>query len=337
MVKLLCKENGASLYEMQDGDIRLRVTDYGASVFSVDIKNSADEYEPIVLTCESLAQFMKNGAFFGATVGRTANRIKEGSFTLGGKKYSLTKNEGRNSAHGGKLGFAERMWSAETAEDGSVEFTLLSADGEEGYPGNLRAQVNYSLKNGCIRICHRAVSDADTIVSFTNHTYWCLGGLDKKVYDEQLFVNASEYLETDAELIPTGQVLSVKKTPFDFTCPHTLGERINSGHPSIQLNRGYDVSFVRRDREPGLAARLFDPEKERTLEVYTSYPDIHLYTGNFLNGVPGVGGRSFHRHDALCLEGSMFPDAINHPCFSRIVLKKGEEYNEFIEFRISRK
>lgn len=335
MTKLFDSEQEICVYELVDGDIRLLVTNFGASIFSVEMKDASGAYQPITLGCDTIADFKQNGAFFGATVGRTVNRIGKGRFTLNGREYQLPLNDGNNSAHGGIRSYAIRAWDAEILKNGGVRFSLVSPDGDEGYPGALKATVTYSLHDGKIRIDHEAVSDADTIVNFTNHTYWCLGGQDEKIYNQILTINGREYLETDAELIPTGQVLSVKGTPFDFTEPHAVGERIQENHPSLKVNRGYDVSFVRAEREPGLAAVLYDPRSGRKLEVSSSYPDIHLYTGNFLDGVRGRDGRRYQPHDALCLEGSLFPDAINHPCFGKIVLKKGEHYQEYIEFKLS--
>ena len=335
MTKLFESDKNICVYELVDGDIRLLLTNFGAAIYSVEVKDAAGEYQLVTLTADSIPEFMENGAFFGATVGRTVNRINEGKFTLNGKEYQLTLNEGKNSAHGGDACFATRPWESEILEDGSVAFHLESADGEGGYPGNLSATVIYTLKDNTIRISHKAVCDADTIVNFTNHAYWCISGHGVKIYDQELFINGSEYLETRDDLIPTGQVLSVKGTPFDFTVPTKLGAHIDDPHRSLEVNRGYDVSFVRRDREPGLAARLHDPKSGRTLEVYSSYPDIHIYTGNFLDGTKGARGIKYNKRDAICLEGSLFPDAINHPCFGKIVLCKGEQYDEFIEFKFS--
>lgn len=336
MTKLLETDHNICIYELVDGDIRLLLTNFGAAIYSVEVKDQAGDYQLVTLTADSIPEFLDNGAFFGATVGRTVNRIGKGKFTLNGKEYQLTLNDGENSAHGGEASYATRAWESEILENGAVAFHLESADGEAGYPGNLSVTVTYTLQNGAIRIDHEAVSDADTIVNFTNHAYWCLSGHGEKIYDQELFINGSEYLETADDLIPTGQILTVKGTPFDFTEAHRIGDHIHDDFHALNVNRGYDVSFVRKDRDPGLAARLKDPKSGRVLEVYSSYPDIHIYTGNFLDGTKGAKGILYNKHDAICLESSLFPDAVNHPAFGRIVLKKGEQYREFIEFRFTK-
>jgi len=333
MAKLIETDNNICVYELIDGDLRLLVTNFGAAIFSVEMKEENGEYQLLTLSCDSIADFMKNGAFFGATVGRTVNRIGKGKFAINGKEYQLPLNDGKNSAHGGNSSFAHRAWDTEVLENGAVRFTLTSPDGDEGYPGEIKAAVTYTLSNGTIHIDHEVVSDADTIVNFTNHAYWCIGGPQQKIYDQKLMINGKEYLETDDALIPTGQILAVKGTPFDFTEPTAIGVRIFDDHPSLNVNRGYDISFVRAQREPGIAARLQDPASGRVMEVYSSYPDIHIYTGNFLDGVKGKNGQLYEKHDAICLESSLFPDAINHPHFGRIILRKGEKYQEFIEFK----
>ena len=336
MVKLFESKDGAEVYELENGYIRLRVTNYGAAIFSVEIKNENGEYELITLTCDSVEDFMKNKVFLGATVGRTANRVKGACFTLNGKQYDLEKNEGNNNLHGGFSGYGYKLWDSEVTGGDSVAFHLKSPDGEGGYPGNLEVTVKYSLKDNVIRTEHKAKSDADTIASFTNHVYWCISGHGEKIYDQQLFVNAEQYIEVDEELIPTGQILNVKGTPYDFTSPCRLGDKIDALKKSGASDRGYDESFVRKDREPGTAAVLTDEKKGISLEIISSYPDVHVYTGDNLNNEKGARGLIYTAHDAICLECGMFPDAVNHPCFGKIILREGEAYDEFIEFKLNR-
>ena len=189
-----------------------------------------------------------------------------------------------------------------------------------------------------MRLEFGARSDQDTIVNLGSHVYWRIGGPDHNIEKETLKIYGSEFLELDRELIPTGQVLTVKGTPYDFTQATAIGARINDyTHPMMENSRGYDVSFVRGDREPGPAAELFDPDSGVCLTVRSSYPDLHIYTGNFLNGVKGLNGALYYERDAVCLEASYFPDAINHPCFSRIVLRADSELKEFTEYRITQK
>lgn len=334
MIQLLPNCGKAQLVVMEDNLLKVQLTNFGAAMFSVQIKEKNGELEDIALTCDSLSGFIQNRNFYGATVGRVVNRIKQGRAEISGISYQLECNEGKNSAHGGSAGFAWRFWDTEVQED-CVVFRLLSKDGESGYPGNLQVEVEYRLEeDGTILITHRATSDSDTILNMTNHTYWCLGGLGEKIYDQKLLINGRFYLEVDEELLPTGQILSVEDTPFDFMNTHAIGERIFDKAPMLQQSRGYDVSFVRNGRGMGLAARLEVPKKGRSLEVETTLPDIHIYTGNFLNNDPGKDGRSYNQHDAICLEGERFPDAVNQPHFGQIFLKSGEKYEEKIRFRI---
>jgi len=335
MIQLLQTNGQAQLVAMENDLLRVQLTNFGAAIFSAQIKEADGKLDDIALTCDSLEEFLENRNFYGATVGRVVNRIKNGHAVIGGKTYQLTLNDGNNSAHGAEACFALRFWETEICED-RVIFHLLSKDGEAGYPGNLQVAVEYRFdEDGALLITHRATCDQETILNMTNHTYWCLGGLDEKIYEQELLINGRYYLEVADDLIPTGQILSVKDTPFDFTAPRKIGERIFDEFHAIQHNRGYDVSFVRDGREMGLAARLTVPSKGRTLEVETDLPDIHIYTGNFLDNHPGKGGRKYTPHDAICLEGELFPDAVNHPHFGKIFLKPGEEYCQHIKFRVS--
>lgn len=327
------KQPTAQLLTLENDCLRVRLTNFGAAIFSFQVKE-AGKLEDIALTSDSLETFMENRNFYGATVGRVVNRIKKGRATIDGKEYQLTLNDGNNSAHGGEETYAWRLWDAESQEN-AVLFRLLSRDGEAGYPGNVQVEVEYRLEGNALLVTHRAVSDRETIFNMTNHTYWCLAGLGEKIYDQELMINGKFYLEVDEELIPTGQILSVKNTPFDFTAPRRIGDRINDPAPMIQNNRGYDVSFVRSSRGMGLAARLTEPNKRRMLEVESTLPDLHIYTGNFLNGDPGKGGIAYTAHDAICLEAERFPDAVNNAHFGNILLKPGEKYEELISFRIS--
>ncbi len=327
------KQPTPQLLSLENDSLRVCLTNFGAAIFSFQIKE-AGEWEDIALTCDSLEAFMENRNFYGATVGRVVNRIKKGRATIGGKEYQLTLNDGNNSAHGGQETYAWRLWDAEQ-QGNAVTFRLLSRDGEAGYPGNVQVEVEYRLEGNALLVTHRASSDQETIFNITNHTYWCLGGLGEKIYDQQLMINGRFYLEVDEELIPTGQILSVENTPFDFTVPRRIGDGIDAPVPMIQNNRGYDVSFVRSTRGMGLAARLTAPNKRRVLEVESTLPDLHIYTGNFLNGDPGKGGMAYTAHDAICLEAERFPDAVNNAHFGEIFLKPGEKYEEVICFRVS--
>ena len=336
MIQLLANDGSAQLILMENDQLRLLLTNFGASIYAVQEKQSDGNLVDLALTCASLEAFTKNPCYFGATVGRVANRIKDGAFTLNGHAYQLTKNDGANSAHGGNQTFARRFWKTTLRED-SVRFSFSSPDGEDGYPGKLDTSVTYRFdEDGRIEITHSAISNKDTILGYTNHTYWCLGGIGKNIYEQQLQIFGKYYVETDAELIPTGQILSVKDTPYDFTQPTALGTHIHDDFPAVQRNRGYDVSFIRQDRDPGRAAILTDSASGRRLEVSTTMPIIHIYSGNFLQDEPGKDGRLYQPHDAICLEASRFPDAINHAHFGPAILHANERFCEKIWFRLTR-
>ena len=320
------------IFCLENDNLRVCLTNFGAAIFSFQVKQ-AGKLDDIALTCDSLEAFMENRNFYGATVGRVVNRIKNGRAVIGGTEYQLTRNDGNNSAHGGEATYAWRIWDAEQSEN-TVIFRLLSKDGEAGYPGNVEVEVAYRLESDALLVIHRANTDRETIFNMTNHTYWCLGGLGEKIYDQELMINGNFYLEVDEELIPTGQILSVKGTAFDFTAAKPIGEDIHDSAPMIQNNRGYDVSFVRAERGMGVAARLYAPSKHRVLEVETTLPDLHIYTGNFLNGDVGKDGICYTPHDAICLEAERFPDAVNHAHFGEIFLRPSETYEELIRFRV---
>lgn len=336
MVRFVTQQGEAKVAALENEHYCFLLTNFGASIYAVEEKQPDGSTVDLVLTCRDPEAFTKSQCFFGATVGRVANRIGKGTFTLGGKEYQLTKNDGQNSAHGGHKTFARRFWDMELTED-AVIFTLESPDGEEGYPGNLKTKVTYRLDaEGRLEITHEAVSDKDTILGYTNHAYWCLGGMGKKIYEQKLQIFGDVYVETDAEIIPTGQILSVKGTPYDFTEPTALGEHIRDDFPPVQRNRGYDVSFVRRDREGTKAAVLTDPASGRKLEVFTTMPIIHIYSGNFLDNEPGKDGSVYNPHDAICLEAGRYPDAINHAHFGPAILHAGEHFCEKIWFQLTK-
>jgi len=325
----------ADLFLMENDRLKVYLTNLGASIYSVQFKEPDGKLTELTLSCDTLEEFTKNPAYFGATVGRTSNRIKNGEFSLNGKTYHLPQNDGNSSSHGGIRGFSYRLWET-FIEAESIRFSLHSPDGEEGYPGNLDASVIYRFDNdGGIEITFTAVSDQDTLVNFTNHTYWCIGGLGSKIYSQELKVEGKYYLDVDDELVPNGQIFSVTGTPYDFTASAIVGKHILNLHPLLQRTKGYDVSFIRNERTPGLAATLCDPASKRKLEVYTTMPIIHLYTGNFLREFAEISSRTYAPHDALCLEASYFPDAVHHPHFGKTFLKAKDRMEEKITFKIT--
>ncbi len=318
-----------------ESGIELVVTNYGAAVYRLRMPDREGNMDDIVLTCDSMEKFMHNTGFFGATVGRVANRIRDGYFELNDTSYQLSQNEGTKHAHGGHTGFDKHVWDWKI-KDNKVLFLHQSPDGNEGYPGNLSIEVTYELTDsGEVQITYTARSDKDTILNTINHAYFNLGGIKSgKIYHETLKIEGNYYLETDGQLIPTGQILSVKDTPYDFTTEKEIGQDIENEFPAVVRNRGYDVTFVRKKRGYGRAAVLKDSGTGRCLEVLTDYPSIHLYTGNFLENEPGWENYCYNKHESVCLEAQRFPYACEYPHFGDIILRAGEEYKQRVCYRL---
>ncbi len=352
---LLPDGRAATLFTLDDGrGLRVRLTDYGAIVVGVELSDRAGRVADVTLGFDTLAQWLHNGPYFGATIGRYANRIARGRFTLDGHTYTLATNDGRNHLHGGRQGFDQRLWTAapeQAADRVAVRMTYRSPDGEEGYPGQLDATVVYTLTaRRELRIEFSAVTDRPTVVNLAHHSYWNLAGHDSgDILGHELWLAADEYTVVDDELIPTGELRPVRGTPLDFTRPTAIGARI------AQLPGGYDHNFVLReatadgqsaapDGNPDAAvgerdrvwpaARLLDPHSGRWLEVSTDQPGVQFYSGNFLDGrLTGKGGVRYGRHAGLCLETQRFPDSPNHPQFPSAVLRPGERYRHLMVYR----
>jgi aldose 1-epimerase len=275
-------------------------------------------------------------AFFGAIIGRYANRIAHGSFTLDGKKYSLPQNDGQNTLHSGTHGFNNVVWKAKPVANG-VELTYLSKDGESGFPGNLSATVRYTLIKGDLRIEYSATTDKDTVVNLTNHSYFNLAG-QGDILKNEVTLHASRFTPVDAALIPTGELKPVEGTPFDFRKATAVGTRIGADDAQLHLGHGYDHNWVLDSGGGKLveAAEVYEPSSGRVLKVLTDQPGIQFYTGNFLNGtIKGKGGKPDELRSALCLETQHFPDSPNHPDFPTTELKPGERYHTVTVYSLS--
>jgi aldose 1-epimerase len=329
------------IYTLSDGPYQARIITYGGIVASLKAPDRSGKPADVVLGFDDLDGYVANNegqgtAFFGAIIGRYANRIARGTFTLDGRKYSLPLNNGENSLHGGPHGFHNVVWKAKTVTNG-VELTYLSKDGEAGYPGNLSATVRYTLVKGDLRIGYSATTDKDTVVNLTNHSYFNLAGRGD-ILSHQLTIHASRFTPVDAGLIPTGELKSVESTPFDFRKPTAVGTRINAVDEQIRLGRGYDHNWVldSKGRELAEAAELYDVGSGRVLKVLTDQPGIQFYSGNFLDGsIQGKGGIPYQQHAALCLETQHFPDSPNHPAFPGTVLKAGQQYHTTTVYSLS--
>jgi aldose 1-epimerase len=333
-----------NLYKLHnDNGLEVAITNYGARIVGILTPDKNGNLGDIILGYDSLEGYLNgNNNYFGAIIGRYANRIAGGKFTLNGKQYSIPINDGPNSLHGGTKGFDSRVWDAKKLNDQNLLLTYDSKDGEEGYPGNLQLQVLYTLTpNNSLRIEYTAITDKPTPVNFTNHSYFNLGGPGSgKITNEVLRINADQFTPTDSTQIPKGKIKSVKGTPFDFNQFTTIGKRINEDNQQLKYAHGYDDNWILNKPKPGMltfAAAVYDPDNGREIKVYTTEPGIQIYTGNFLDGsTSGIGGKYNHR-GALTLETQHFPDSPNHSNFPSTVLKPGHILNSITVFKFTTK
>lgn len=311
-----------------------RITTYGGIVVSLKVPDRNGKMDDIVLGYDTLDDYLKgNSAYFGALIGRYGNRIGKGRFTLDGTEYKLAVNNGENHLHGGIKGFDKIVWTATTppSKNGaSLTLTYLSRDGEEGYPGNLTVTVIYTLTdNNELKIEYSATTDKDTVVNLTHHSYFNLAGQGHgDILSHQLMINADRFTPVDSGLIPTGELRAVKGTPFDFSQPAAIGSRINDADEQLKFGKGYDHNFVLNGKMGTLrqAARVFEQTTGRVMEVWTTEPGLQFYTGNFLDGKPGKGGKPYEFRNGFCLETQHYPDSPNKPAFPTTVLKRGGKY-----------
>ena len=318
--------------------LRLRVIALGGIIVSLEAPDRDGHVDDVALGYDTLAPYLDDQAYFGALIGRYGNRIGGARFTLDGVEHALTVNDGPNHLHGGR-GFHSRLWDVEpfTSGDGiGLRLAYTSPDGEDGYPGTLDARVTYTLTDANeLRIDYRATTDRATPCNLTQHSYFNLAGQGVgDVLSHALTLAASAFTPVDAGLIPTGEIRSVAGTPFDFTTPHAIGERIKQ----IKADPvGYDLNYVhgmKREENPKLVATVTEPKSGRVMEVLTTEPGVQFYSGNFLDGTNvGKGGAVYKQYNGFCLETQFFPDSPNQPNFPSITLKPGEEYRQTTVYR----
>jgi aldose 1-epimerase len=316
--------------------IEARIMTYGASIVSLKTPDRAGHFKNIVLGFDDLDTYLAGVPYYGATVGRYANRIAKGRFTLDGASYQLPLNDGPNSLHGGGRGFDKRVWKADavtgTAHN-ELRMTYLSAAGEEGYPGELTARVSYRLlEDDSLAIDFDATTTAPTPVNLANHSYFNLSGDSQHtILDQLLTIHADKFTPVDATLIPTGELRAVAGTPFDFRTPRVIGSRIDSADEQLALGKGYDHNWVlngTHGKSLHLAAVLTDPGSGRFMEIHTTQPGLQFYSGNFMNGQAAGQGSVYSYRTGLCLETQHFPDSPNHAEFPNTILRPGTAYSE---------
>ena len=320
------------------------ITNYGGAVVSLKVPDRNGKMADVVLGYDNVDGYVNDKSYFGAIVGRYGNRIAHAQFLLDKKSYTLAKNNGENSLHGGIKGFNKALWTAKTAsaKDGqSLELSYLSKDGEEGFPGNLKVTVIYTwTEANALMIGYSATTDKPTVVNLTNHAYFNLAGQGSgDILGHLLTIQADKFTPVDAALIPTGELRNVAGTPFDFRKSTAIGEHLDQDEAQLKLGGGYDHNFaLRRSGDAGesLAARVVEPTTGRVMEVWTTEPGVQFYTGNFLDGkTPGKGGVTYPRRSAFCLETQHYPDSPNQPKFPSVVLRSGELYHTITKYLFS--
>lgn len=334
----------AYLYTLKNpSGMTVKLTDYGASIVSIMVPDRNGKLADVVLGYDSVRGYENGHVYFGAVVGRYANRIAGGKFTLDGKDYQATINDGKNSLHGGRVGFNKKLWMAEplkTPKGPAVKFTYVSKDGEEGYPGTVTVTATYTLtKDDAIHIDYTGTTDMTTILNVCNHSYFNLtGDPTKTILDHDLMIDADKITPVDNGLIPTGKLEDVAKTPFDFCKMTSIGSRINEDNAQLKICHGYDMNWVINGytKEVRKVAELFDSSSGREMDILTDQPGLQFYSGNFLNGLDvGKGGVKYQFRTGLALETQHYPDSSNEPKFPSVTLKPGQKYQTTTIYKFS--
>lgn len=321
--------------------MEIRVMTYGGIIVSLKTPDKSGHIDDVVIGHDDAAAYFTNSPFFGAIIGRYGNRIAKGKFTLDGHNYTLATNNGANHLHGGAKGWDQALWHAEPFQDGrgvGIVLTHMSVDGDEGYPGTVKATVTYTLTDANeLKVDYLATTDKPTVINLTQHSYFNLsGGKSADILGHQLMLAAAKYTPVDDGLIPTGELASVQGTPFDFRQATAIGARIEQKDVQLERGKGYDHNFVLTRQGDGLmlAARVVDPTSGRTMEISTTEPGIQFYSGNFLDGtLLNKGGGKIGHRAGFCLETQHFPDSPNHANFPSTVLRPGQDYKTTTVFK----
>lgn len=316
------------------------ITNYGARVVSLWVPDNNGNFDDIVLGFDNIDDYINaKEKYFGATIGRYGNRIKEGKFLINDKEYYLEKNNGLNHLHGGNMGFSDVVWNAKQIDNQTLELNYFSKNMEEGYPGNLNVKIIYHLNNKDeLKIEYFAKTDESTHVNLTHHSFFNLLGAGNETINEHLlYINANSFTPVDETLIPTGNIELVANTPFDFSVPTKIGNRINQEDNQLNYGKGYDHNYVLNNSQSKeiIAAKVYEKKSGRTLEVYTNEPGMQFYAGNFLSGTIGKHGKSYKKRSAFCLETQHFPNSPNQKNFPSTILKPNEEYYSICIYKFS--
>lgn len=324
--------------------MEVAITNYGCTLLSIMVPDKENCYKNVILGHSSLEDILAcPEPFLNTAVGRYANRIAKGKFSLQGATYNLAINNGPNALHGGPTGFHARVWSAVQVDNQTLKLTYISKDGEEGYPGNLSVEITYKVDQdrNALNIHYRAITDKATVVNLTNHAFFNLSGIANptpSIEDNIVTINADHFTPIDDVSIPTGEILKVSNTPMDFTKPHKVGSRINESDEQLKNGAGYDHCYVLNKPEQGIlteAVTCYDPKTGRKLTVHTTEPGVQLYTGNWLGGFKGAHGATFPARSAICFEAQRFPDSPNRPYFPTATLNPNEQYEQTTIYEFS--
>ncbi len=333
------KDEEVHAFTLCAGELEARVMTYGATLMALRTPDRTGRVDSIILGFDTLDPYLAGTPYFGATIGRYANRIAHARFTLDGIEHRLSANEGENQLHGGACGFDKRVWRVSYASAEEVTFNYRSVDGEEGFPGEVCVEATYALTPRSLTITYRASASEPTPINLTNHSYYNLSGSALAPITEHLLSIDAQYMTpVDAALIPTGEIRAIGGTPFDFQRLHAIGARIDADDPQLRIGGGYDHNFVLNKPAPRAftpAATLAELRTGRRMELWTTEPGLQFYSGNYLDG--SLHGRhgAFHKRTGLCLEPQHFPDSPNQPAFPSTILRPGERYLSRTELRFS--
>ena len=330
------KGEEARLFTIQNGKgMEIKVSDYGAALVQVRVPDKEGRLLDVVLGYDEVQGYEAGNAFFGATIGRVANRIGNGEFQLGGRTYELTRNDGQNTLHGGRDFYNKRIWKTGKTGEDHVEFLLDSPSGDQGFPGNVKISVTYTLtKDNEIKIQYRAVPDADTLINLTNHSYFNLSGhASGTVLAQEVMLYADAYARADSQSIPTGEIVPVSGTPMDFRQLKPIGAEIDEAYEALEFGKGYDHNWVLNKKGYRKAAFMRSKESGIAMEVYTDLPGLQFYTANFVDHEKGKEGAVYNMRQAACFETQYFPDAVHKDHFEGPEVKAGEVYETTTAYR----
>ena len=330
------KGEEARLFTIQnDKGMEIKVSDYGATLVQVRVPDKEGRLLDVVLGYDDVQGYEAGNAFFGATIGRVANRIGNGEFRLGGRTYELTRNDGQNTLHGGRDFYNKRIWKTGETQEDHVEFLLDSPSGDQGFPGNVKISVTYTLtKDNEVKIHYRAVPDADTLMNLTNHSYFNLSGhASGTVLDQEVMLYADAYARADSQSIPTGEIVPVSGTPMDFRQLKPVGAEIEEAYEALEFGKGYDHNWVLNGNGYRKAAFMRSKKSGIAMEVYTDLPGMQFYTANFVDHEKGKAGAVYNMRQAACFETQYFPDAVHKDYFEGPEVKAGEVYETTTAYR----